>query len=100
MRESQKTPGAHPREMPRGWTVRALRAGLADALHEIEQLAAGVVHLDRETVHLTREIVVGPDGGDRDQQAESGGDEGLGDAARDGADTAGTGQRHAGESVD
>src|SRR5262245_9376220 len=76
-------------------------SGLGGLLDEVvEQLGAGVVHLDAEAVDLAREIVVGPDRGHRHEQTECRGDEGLGDAGRDRGDAARAGERHARERVD
>src|SRR5437899_3311863 len=60
------------------------RSGLLDEV--VEQLRAGVVHLHVEALDLAREVVVGPHRRHRHEQAEGGGDEGLGDARGDGRD--------------
>src|SRR4029450_1288963 len=76
---------------PPGWRRAARRPGrpLRALLDEVvEQLRAGVVHLDVEPLHAAGQVVVGPDRGHRHEQAEGGGDEGLGDTGREGGDAA------------
>src|SRR4029450_8599723 len=78
--------------------ARAAALALLDEL--VEQLRAGVVHLDVEVLDLAVEVVEGPHRGHRDEEPESGGDERLGDTGRDGRDAARPGERHAREGVD
>src|SRR5438128_6232604 len=76
---------------------RLLRALLDEV---VEQLRAGVVHLDVEALDLAREVVVRPHRRHRHEQAEGGGDERLRDTGRDGGDAARAGEGHAREGVD
>ena len=81
---------------------RAQAAALLGALLDevVEQLGARVVHLDVEALDAGGQVVVRPHGRNRDEQAEGGGDERLGDAGGDGSDTTGAGDGHAAEGVD
>src|SRR5213080_1676588 len=66
----------------------------ADALDEVvDQLLRRVGHLHREKVDLRGEVVVEPHGGNRDEQAECGGDKRFRNAARDGGERAGAARR-------
>src|SRR5437773_6212160 len=77
------------------------RRGLRALLDEVvEQLGAGVVHLDVEALDLAREVVVRPHRRHGHEQAEGGGDQRLRDTGRDGRDAARAGERHAREGVD
>src|SRR5579875_3987263 len=68
----------------------AAGGGAAAALQEIvDQLARRVVHLDVEGFDLAREVIVGPHRRDGDEQADGGGDQGFGNAARDRAQARG-----------
>ena len=59
-----------------------------DPLQEVvDQLGAGVAHLDVERFHAVREVVEHPDGGDSDEQTDGGGDQGFGNTAGDRAQT-------------
>src|SRR4029077_12730358 len=49
----------------------------------VDQLHRGVVHLDVEGFDFVGEVVVSPHGGNGNEQAEGGGDEGFGDTAGD-----------------
>src|SRR2546427_1282456 len=82
---------------PAARAPRGLRALLDEV---VEQLRAGVVHLDVEALDLAREIVVCPHRRHRHEQPEGGGDERLRDPGRDGRDAARAGQGHAREGVD
>ena len=55
----------------------------------VHQFAGAVVHLDVERLHLIGEEVECHDGGDGDEEAERGGDQGLGDTAGDRANARG-----------
>src|ERR1700687_6147164 len=55
----------------------------------VDELHGGVVHLDVEGFYFIGEVVVSPDGGNGDEQAESGGDERFRDTAGDGRQTSG-----------
>src|SRR5688572_8582976 len=66
----------------------------------VDQLRRRVRHLHLETLDLAHEVVVHPHRGDGDEQPERGRCQGLGDPGRHGAETAGTGEGHASESVD
>src|SRR5512140_1540545 len=81
---------------PHAGTAR-LRALLDEV---VEQLRAGVVHLDVEALDLPVEIVEGPHRGDGHEQAERRRDQGLGDTGGDRRDTARARERHAREGVD
>src|SRR6185312_10118189 len=78
------------------------RAGFCfGALHEVvEEFRAGVTHLHVERIHAAGEVVVHPDRGHRDEQTDSGGDEGFGSTAGDRADTGGLLSGHRLERVD
>src|SRR5579871_113801 len=65
-----------------GATLRALQ-------EVVDQLRAGVTHLNVEGFNLVGEIVEGPDGGESDEQTDSGGHEGFRNTARDSAETGG-----------
>src|SRR5688500_834076 len=57
-------------------------------LHEVDRhLRTRVGHLDREAIHAVLEVVVSPDGGNRDEQAAGSGEERFGDTGRNGRDT-------------
>src|SRR6187401_1791048 len=75
-----------------------LSLALLDEL--VEQLRAGVVHLDVEVLDLAVEVVEGPHRRHRDEEPEGRGDERLGDTGRDRLDAARPGERHAREGVD
>src|SRR3989442_215119 len=72
-----------------------------DALDEIvDQLFRGVRHLDGEEIDLGGEVVVEPHRRNGDDETERGGDQGLRDAGRHGAQRAAAPRcRHAGERV-
>src|ERR1044071_5490762 len=72
-----------------------------DALDEVvDELLRGVRHLDRQVLDLGGEVIVEPHRGDRHEEAERRGDEGLGDTARDAREAAGGAARaHGGEGV-
>src|SRR5690349_19608797 len=73
----------------------------ADALDQIvDQLLRGVGHLDGGEVDLGGEVVVEPHRRDRDDQAEGGRDQRLGDTGRHRRERAAAARRrHAGEGV-
>src|SRR6202035_3697490 len=74
---------------------------LSRLLNEIvDQLRRGVVHLHVEVFDPSRQVVVEPDGWNRDDQTERGLDERVRDPDRDGADTAGAAGRNAIEGFD
>src|SRR5712664_4658987 len=64
-----------------------LLLGAAAQDEVVDELHGGVVHLDVEGFDFVGEVVVGPDGRNGDEQAESGGDEGFGDTAGDSRQT-------------
>src|SRR5438067_1355223 len=65
----------------------------------VDELRRGIGHLDGETIDFVQEVVVEPDRRNGHEQAEGGGDERFGDTGRNGAQSAGTRQRHALERV-
>src|SRR2546428_3688115 len=67
---------------------------------EVHELGRSLVHLDLELVEPARELVEGHDGRDRDEDAESRRDQGLGDAARHSGHPSGPVRRDAPEGVD
>src|SRR4029453_8730321 len=96
-----------PTAIDMGWLLRASRrraprrrarplvARLALLDELVEQLRAGVVHLDVEVLDLAVEVVERPHRGHCHEQPERGGDERLGDTGRDRRDSARPGERHA-----
>src|SRR5580704_13898154 len=70
------------------WGLYAMGLLLSGATRDevVDQLHRGVVHLDVESLNLVGEIVVRPDGGHGDEQAERGGDERFGNTAGDGGE--------------
>jgi hypothetical protein len=67
---------------------RLLGAGLEEGgvLDGVEELATEVVHAGAELAEAAGELVVAHDGGDGDDEAGGGGDEGFGDAGGNGAE--------------
>src|SRR5512140_3284171 len=80
VRFGSAAPGRDPHgPRPRGATGWRLGALLDEV---VEQLRAGVVHLDVEALDLAVEVVERPHRGDGHEQAERGRDQGLGDTGR------------------
>src|SRR5690349_16854855 len=75
------------REILRERRTAELRTDVLDQV--VDELLAGVRHLDREEVRLRLEVVVDPHRRDGHHEAERGGDERLGDTGRDRRDAAG-----------
>ena len=67
---------------------RAPRHTAPSAQDGVDQLGGGLVDVDGQVVEPRGEVVVEPDGDDRDAEADGGGDERLGDAGRHRADAA------------
>src|SRR6185369_6808842 len=70
---------------------------LDEVIHELRR---GVIHLDVEVLDARRQVVVDPDGGNRDDQPERGFDEGFRDTDGDGAQTGRAARSDALERVD
>src|SRR5208283_3713441 len=66
-----------------------LLLGAAAQDEVVDELHGGVVHVHVESFDLVGEVVVSPHGGNGDEQAEGGGDKGLGDTACDRRQTGG-----------
>src|SRR5436190_19900408 len=79
--------------------ARALRLRLS-LQEEIDQLRAGIGHLDPEELDLRLEVIEAPDPDDGHADADAGGDERLGDAGGDRADAAAARRGHPLEGVD
>src|SRR5437867_850488 len=67
---------------------------------EVHELGRSLVHLDLELIELARELVEGDDGRDRDEDAQSRRDQGLGDTARHDGHPSGPVRRDTPEGVD
>src|ERR1044071_7656906 len=82
-------------------TSRTLRTYLRRLLDEVvDELRRGVVHLHVEVLDARRQVVVDPDGGNRDDQPERGLDERFRNTDRDGAQTGRARRAEALERVD
>src|SRR5688500_3864215 len=65
-------------------------------LHEVvDQLRRRIRHLDLKALDFVQEVVVEPDGRNRDEQSECGRAERFGDSCGDGTETAGAAHGHA-----
>src|SRR5690348_3407301 len=98
--EACASPSSSTRRIP----YRKLLAGAGAALRPlqevVDQFGTGVAHLDVEGFNLVGEIVEGPDGGQGDEQTDSGGHQGFRNTAGDGAEAGRLFRRNALERVD
>src|SRR5262245_15141016 len=89
-----------PRRMARPRDLDRRHPGIRDLEQAVHELGRGPVHLDLEVLQPAGELVEGDDGRDRDEDAQRGRDQGLGDAARDRSHPAGPRRRNAAERID